>query len=134
MANANFPLVQLSHHHVTASQVWFQHVRVAMLKTFMCGYSCMMTFLHLKLHNGQCKFSIGLCHCILGLVSTCKGGYAQNIYAQTFMSEDLSALKSVQWPMQIFHWFSLPITMSLHPRFSFNMHVWLCLIHLCMDI
>ena len=110
-----------------------------MLKTFVCGHSCMMTFLHLKVHNDQCIFSIGSVspspyHCIPGSVSTCKHGYAENICVWIFMHDDLSALKSAEWLMQIFHWFSLPITMSLHPRFSFNMQRWLCLIHLCMDI
>ena len=32
---------------------------VSMLKTFMHGHSHVMTFLHLKVHNGWCKFSIG---------------------------------------------------------------------------
>ena len=85
------------------------------------------------------KCSIGLvslspCHCILGLDSTCKYGYVEDIYAWTLMHDDLSALRSAEWLMQILHWLSFPITMSLHPWFSFNMHVWLCLIHLCMDI
>ena len=81
MANANFPLVQFPHHHITVSQVQFQHASTAMLKTFMRGHSCVMTFLHLKVQNGECKFSIcsvspSLCHCILGSVLTCKSGYA----------------------------------------------------------
>ena len=50
------------------------------------------------------------------------------------MRDDLSALKSAEWLMQIFHWFSFPITMALHPRFGFNMQRWLSLKHLCMDI
>ena len=64
---------------------------VSMLKTFMCGHSCVMTFLHLKVHNGWCKFSIGLVfqifhwfsfthQCIIDLVSIFKGGYALNIH------------------------------------------------------
>ena len=52
MANANFPLVQFNHKHVTVSRVQFQHANVAMLETFMCGHSCVMTFLHLKVQNG----------------------------------------------------------------------------------
>ena len=57
-----------------------------MLKTFMHGHLCMMTFLHLKVQCGWCEFSLGSvssspCHCILGSVSTFKRGYAQNIYA-----------------------------------------------------
>ena len=86
----------------------------------MCGHSCTMTFLHLKVHNGQCKFSIclvtsSLYHCILGLVSTFNHGYAENIYAWTFMHGDLSALKNAEW-------------------LSFNMQEWLCLKygHSCM--
>ena len=103
----------------------FQHLR----------HSYMMTFLHLKVHNGQCKFSIGSVspspyHCIPGSDSTSKHGYAENIYVWTFMCDDLSALKSAEWLMQIFHLFSFPITMSLHLRFSFNMQEWLCLKHL----
>ena len=43
--------------------------------------------------------------------------------------DDLSALEGTEWLMQIF-----PITMPLHPRFSFNMQVWLYFKHLCMDI
>ena len=50
MVNVNFPLVQFPHHHVTA-----------MLKTVMYGYSCMMIFLHLKVHNGQCNVVKGAC-------------------------------------------------------------------------
>ena len=43
----------------------FKHDDVSMLKTFMCGHSCVMTFLHLKVHNANfslaqfSKFSIG---------------------------------------------------------------------------
>ena len=37
----------------------FKYDDVPMIKTFMHGYSPMMTFLHLKVHNGSGKFSIG---------------------------------------------------------------------------
>ena len=37
------------------------------------------------------------------------------------MYDDLSALKSAECLMQILHWFSFPIPMSLHVSFSFNM-------------
>ena len=50
------------------------------------------------------------------------------------MHDDLSALKSVLWLMQIFYWFSFPITTSLHPRFGFKLQAYLCLKNLCMDI
>ena len=51
-----------------------------------------------------------------------------------FMRDDLSALKSAERLLHIFYWFSFPLTMLLHPRFGFNIQVWLCLKHLCMDI
>ena len=50
------------------------------------------------------------------------------------MCDDISVLKSAEWLMQIFHWFSFPITIPLHFWFSFNIQSWLCLKHLCMDI
>ena len=50
------------------------------------------------------------------------------------MHDDLSGLKSAEWLMQIFHWFSFPINMSLHPRFGFKIQAGLCLKYLCMDI
>ena len=49
------------------------------------------------------------------------------------MHDDLSTLKSVQWPIQIFHWLSFPITAPLYPRFSFNIQSWLCLF-MCGDL
>ena len=76
----------------------FKHDDVSMLKTFMCGHSCVMTFLHLKVHNGLCKFSVGsvfkifcwfsfLHHLILGLVSTFKVAMLK-----TFMRGDPSVV------------------------------------------
>ena len=50
------------------------------------------------------------------------------------MYDDLSALKSTEWLMEIFHWFSFLVSMSLHLRFGFNMQAWPYLKHLCMDI
>ena len=47
MADANFPLVHFSHHHGL-----LQYLSRVMVKRFMCGHSCVMTFLHLKVHNG----------------------------------------------------------------------------------
>ena len=94
MANANFSLVQLPHHHATTSYFQFQHSIMSMLETFMHGHPSMMTFLYLKVHNGQCKFSMGLvspslCHCILGSVSIFKGGYAKNIDGHSCMMTSL---------------------------------------------
>ena len=41
------------HHHFILGLVsTFKHDDVSMPKTFMCAHSCMMTFLHLKVHNG----------------------------------------------------------------------------------
>ena len=61
MADADIPfpkykfsvgLVSLSpHHFIFGSVSTFKYDNVAMLKTFMCGHSHMMTFLHLKVHN-----------------------------------------------------------------------------------
>ena len=76
-----------SHHFILGLVSTFKHDDVSMLKTFMCGHSCVMTFLYLIVHNGWCKFSVSsvlqiFCwfifphHCILGLVSTFKHGYA----------------------------------------------------------
>ena len=73
------------------------HINVLSIATFKCwkwlsgSHSCVMTFVHLKVHNGWCKFSVGSVfqifhwfsfphHHILGLVSTFKCGYAKNIY------------------------------------------------------
>ena len=111
--DANFPLIQLITHDANFPLIQFSKFSIGSVfpgthpiiglvltfKTFMHGHSCMMTFLHLKVQNGQYKFSIGSvslspCHCILSLVSTCKHGYAENIYAWTCMRDDLSALKS----------------------------------------
>ena len=50
------------------------------------------------------------------------------------MHENLPTLKSAEWPMQIFHWFSFPIVISLNTRFDLNIQVWFFLKHLCMDI
>ena len=40
------------HHFVLGSVSTFKYDDVSMFKTFMHGYSCVMTFLHLKVHNG----------------------------------------------------------------------------------
>ena len=88
MANANFPLVQfLCHHFIFGSVSTFKDDDVSMPKPFMCAHSRMMTFVHLKVHNGRCKFSVDLFfqifhwfgfphHCTLGSVLTFKHGYA----------------------------------------------------------
>ena len=41
---------------VLGSVSTFKYDDVSMFKTFMDGHPCMMTFLHLKVHNGWCKF------------------------------------------------------------------------------
>ena len=45
---------QSPHPFVIGSVSIFHYDDVSMLKTFMCGHSCMMTFLHLKVHNDLC--------------------------------------------------------------------------------
>ena len=61
----NFPLVQFLLHQATSSLVQFstfKHDDIPVLKTSMGSplqHSHMMTFLYLKVDNGQCKFSIG---------------------------------------------------------------------------
>ena len=52
----------------------------------------------------------------------------QHWYSWTFTGDELSALKSMWWLMQIFCWFSFPC----HDRFSSNIYAWLQLKHLCM--
>ena len=52
MANANFhwfsfPITMLLHPRFS-----FQHESMAILKAFMHGHSCVMTFLYLKVQNG----------------------------------------------------------------------------------
>ena len=70
-----------------------------MLKTFMHGHSCMMTFLHFKVHNADpnflliefSKFSIGSVFHI-----TAPWVWFQHLNVamlKTFMSGDLSALE-----------------------------------------
>ena len=82
MANADIPFPKwkfsigsVSHYHTTSSLVQFQHSSMMMfLHLNMCGHSCVITFLHLKVHNDWCKFSIGsvfqVFPTMLGLVST----------------------------------------------------------------
>ena len=50
------------------------------------------------------------------------------------MYDDLSALKKCRMANANFPLVQFPLTISLHPRFGFNMQVWLCLKHLCMDV
>ena len=51
-ANANSSLAQFPHHHfIIGSVSTFKHDDVSVPKTFMPAHSCMMTFLHLKVHN-----------------------------------------------------------------------------------
>ena len=40
------------HHFILGLVSTFKHDDVSMLKTFMYGQSLVMTFLHLKVHNG----------------------------------------------------------------------------------
>ena len=48
------------HHFVFGSVSTSKYDDVLTLKTFMCGHSCMMTFLHLKVYNGWGIFFVGL--------------------------------------------------------------------------
>ena len=69
VANANilFPKCKFSigsvslsiHHFIPGKVSIFKPDDVFMLKTFMCAHSYVMSFLHLKVHNGRCKFSVG---------------------------------------------------------------------------
>ena len=79
-----------SHHFILGLVSTFKHDDVSMLKTFMCGHSHVMTFLHLKVYNGWCKFSVGSVFHITILLYPRIG--FKIIYAWTFMC-NLSALK-----------------------------------------
>ena len=47
------------HHFIFSSVSTFKYDDVPTLKMFMCGHLCVITFLHLKVYNGWCKFSVG---------------------------------------------------------------------------
>ena len=69
MADANilFPKCKFSvglvspspHHFILGSVSTFKNDDVSTLKTFIHGHSWVMTFMHLKVHNDWCKFSVG---------------------------------------------------------------------------
>ena len=97
------------------------------------------------LHNGQCQIVIYV-ESRKNRDPNFRGVSTLEFYCRTFFCEMgailsfiihvwwLSPLKSAEWWMQIFCWFSFPIIMSLHPRFGFNIQAWQHLKHLCRDI
>ena len=105
------------------------------LKTF-----CVVTFLHSE--NGRHKFSVNSVFQTFLLVQFSPSPILRSFQhgcvatLKTFLCGDLSALR--QWETQIFCQFSFPnfsigsVFPVTHPRFCFNMDVWLCLKHFHM--
>ena len=99
----HFLLVQFPFTSLLAQFSTFKHDDVSALKIILGGslqHSHMMTFLYLKVHNGQHKFSVGSV-----FLSPCHFNFHHsrmvmfwclNIYVWIIMHDDLSVLKSVK--------------------------------------